>query len=347
MRNLICLLLFLFFSLMAFSSCGKQDTIFELLYEEGDSALWNKISVDSLGDRKDSTNNDSTYSEALNDSIVVKWNSVVGLVVNSYEKYMNMNSGGVSVQGAAAFGDYLFQFSNYHTAVFIYNLKEKRYVDSVAMNRSGEEHCNEVAFSNIYYAPTDVFPLLYVSGGTTKTGCSVQVYRITQKDSEFTIIKVQDIIMPSTYHGVEFYWPSVTLNNDKRQLVIYSYNDGQPYSYITTLNIPNSKASKVELGEKDVIDCYAVNPFATHQGAVVKNDILYVIDGVPSWGDRVLLYAIDLKGKRTIGKADLMTLGFRDEPEDICFYNGQLLCVTNFNRGIFKINYQLNGSQFE
>ena len=68
-----------------------------------------------------------------------------------------------SVQGAAVYGKYLFQFNNYRERCAIYDLETGKLVQTIELERDKLLHCNNANFSRQYYDGSDPFPLLYIS----------------------------------------------------------------------------------------------------------------------------------------------------------------------------------------
>lgn len=250
-------------------------------------------------------------------------------------KYMNQASGGVSVQGADCYGDYLFQFQHTNAAVFIYNMRTKKYVGKTDLKPISQNHCNNVSFSRIFYEQGDEFPLLYTSGSQSRTYNHVQVYRITRVGHSFFFDQIQDIILPqaSPYNGL--YWTNVTFDSDNNMYVASS-NSGQ--RIISRFRVPDYSPFHVELIDDNILDSFEICSFEHHQGASINNHFLYILAGVPSWGDTNFLIIVDLEKQQSVAKINLMKYGLKAEPEGTFFYDGSLYCATN-NSGIYRIDF--------
>ena len=248
-------------------------------------------------------------------------------------KYMDQASGGVSVQGADCYGDYLFQFQHANAAVFIYDLKNKEFVSKVELKAKSQNHCNNASFSRIFYEEGDEFPLLYVSGSQSGTYNHVQVYRITRASQVFSIEQVQEIILPQATSYNNLYWTGAVMDNENGYMYIYANTNG---AQIAKLHIPDIYKNKVEMSEENILEQFSLGGFNHQQGAVIDRAILYIFDGVPAWGDTNYLRIIDLLKKEDVAKINIKKKGFTAEAEGAFFYKGELFCATN-NSGIFKV----------
>lgn len=311
MKNLFCLIVVFLYSTMALSSCTRGDDWEEL---EGSTIIGS-----------DSTNIDSIISGST-ETISIK-----------IDKYMSQNSGGASVQGAAVYGDYLFQFQDKNANVYVYDLKKKSFHSAVALKREDFNHCNNVSFSRIFYDSDDYFPLLYVSGSSQGSYNHVQVYRISFINNQFGFEKIQEIVLPNATSENHLYWTGAVMDIDNNCMYIYANSYG---AQIVKFAIPDYKSNYIELADNNELDRFTLPSFIHQQGAVIREDKMYVMDGVPAWGDTVILRIIDLKTKADYAKIVMSDLGFNMEPEGIDFYNDCLLCATNTNSGIYKITIQ-------
>ena len=250
------------------------------------------------------------------------------------EKYMDQNSPGVSVQGAASYGDYLFQFENYNANVYIYNLKTKEFVEKVPLAKNSNNHCNNACFSNIFYEEGDEFPLLYVSGSRNGKYNNAQVYRIRKEDSHFAIFQTQEIVLPPCNENNNLYWTGIIMDNENSYMYVYANNNG---AQIAKFDIPDTHLSETILTDEDILEQFSLNSFTHQQGAVISNGFLYVMDGVPQWGDTNYLRIIDLVKLEDHTIYNVSEMGFNQEFEGLTIYNDKLIAPTNSNAGIFSI----------
>lgn len=253
--------------------------------------------------------------------------------------YMGQESGYSDIQGADCHGDYLFQFVHSNSKVYIYNLEEKTLIDVAALSSNTNNHCNNVSFSNVYYNENDTFPLLYVSGSPSETYNHVQVYRIIRNEDKITLQKVQEIILPPSSSKNQFYWTGAVMDNKNNYMYIYA--NGQK-AQITKFSIPDINQTEVQLTDNDILEQFPVHGFTHQQGACIKDNLLYVLDGVPQWGDTNYLRVIDLKTKKDIKKINISDYGYSSiEFESISRYKDFFILGT-YNRGLYSLKLNLD-----
>lgn len=250
-------------------------------------------------------------------------------------KYMGQSSSGGSVQGAAAYGEYLFQFQDHNEAVYIYNLANKSFIKKIELTPNSNNHCNQLSFSDLFYDKTDFFPLLYVSGSRTATYNQIQVYRITGKNENIDIEQIQEIILPPRNDTNWVSWTCSIIDNENRYLYAYASNAS---TRLIKFEIPDFHPKIVKLTDSDILGFIPIDHIDHQQGGIIKNGIFYMIYGVPSWGDKVWLRIFNLETKTETVRFNLSECKFKGEPEGLFFYNNELFCVTN-NSGIYKIKF--------
>lgn len=251
-------------------------------------------------------------------------------------KYMDQASPGVSLQGAACYGDYLFQFENYNSNVYIYNLKSKKFIEKVSLKPNSNNHCNNASFSDIFYDLDNEFPLLYVSGGLVSTYNHAQVYRIVHNEDGFIIEKVQEIEFPKASTDNKMHSTQVVMADD----YMYVLTKGSNQTFVSKFEIPDYNLSSVLLTDEDIIEQYEVDDYIHKQGAVIKDGLMYVMYGVPAWGDTNYLRVLDLNKYEDSFIINISKLGFKQEFEGLAFYNGTLIAATNNNAGIFVFHFK-------
>lgn len=254
------------------------------------------------------------------------------------EKYMKQNSIG-SVQGASCYGDFLFQFQNHNANVYIYNLKDKEHVYTFPMEPITSNHCNNASFSSIFYEADDEFPLLYVSGSGSGNYNHAQVYRIERNNNNiFSIIKVQEIILPKCNESNKLYWTGVIMDNENG--FMYVYANHKTSAQIAKFNIPDNSIPEIILSDDDILEIFSLDKFTHQQGAVIRNGFLYVMDGVPQWGDTNYLRIIDLNKHEDYALYNVSEMGFNQEFEGLTIYKDMLIAPT-IGSGIFSIKLYL------
>ena len=328
------ILLFLFFIFASTSiSCGHDDFFDEELIYRNDSIIYPNDNNTTPNDSTptDSTKKDSTESDTT--QIDTAQTNQGSIYLYEISKYMNQTSSG-SVQGADCYGDYLFQFQDKNAAVFVYNLKEKKFIGKIILTANSNNHCNNASFSRIFYHETDEFPLIYVSGSNTGLYNQIQVYRITRINTSFSIEKIQEIILPKATPQNNLYWTYATLDPNSDHMYITSSKSGGG-RLVSKIAIPKHTESQIYLTDDDIIDSFDIENFDHHQGSVIKGNHLYIFGGVPAWGDTNHLSIIDLQKKGTIALINIMDKGFKDEAEGAFIYENCLFCAAN-RTGIYK-----------
>ena len=265
------------------------------------------------------------------DSLQVTPDSIFHL---SISKYMPTAASG-SVQGAACHGDYLFHFQDQNSAIYIYNLKEKRFESKINLKSNNKNHCNNVSFSNIFYEPNDLFPLLYVSGSSYGEYNHIQVYRISSDSLSFSISQVQEITLPESTSHNNLYWTEAMFDCKKQLLYVIS-NSPNGMGYLSIFQVPDIQKKLITLYNYNIIKQVCIPAFTHQQGACIYNNKLYIFDGVPAWGDTNYLRIIDLTTNRDEYYINLSDKGFKYEPEGAFFWQGDLFCITNHSCGIYQ-----------
>ena len=251
-------------------------------------------------------------------------------------KYMNQSSGGGSVQGAAAYGDFLFQFQDRNEAVYVYNLAKKSFVKKITMTPNSNNHCNQASFSDIFYSKDDKFPLLYVSGSSDNTYSHIQVYRIIGEGESINIEQIQEIILPPKTKENWIYSTCSILDNENHYLYAYANNNS---TRLIKFEIPDYHSNIVNLTDSDVLEFILLEHIDHQQGGIIKNGLFYMIFGVPNWGDQVWLRVFNLETKNEIVRYNLSEKKFIGEPEGLFFYKNELYVATN-RAGIYKIRFK-------
>lgn len=250
-------------------------------------------------------------------------------------KYMSQSSGSDNVQGAAAFGDYLFQFLDLNKAVYIYNLAQKSFIKKIELTPNSANHCNQASFSNIFFEEADKFPLLYVSGGKGSFFNRIQVYRIKGEDESIEIEQIQEIYLPEINDTNWVSWTCSILDNEKYYIYAYASNAN---TRLIKFEIPDHHLPSVYLTDSDILEFIPLDHIDHQQGGIIRNGLFYMIFGVPQWGDQVWLRIFNLDSKTEVVRYNLSEKDFKGEPESLFFYNNELYAITN-NVGIYKIKF--------
>lgn len=334
-------LLFYFITLILYctgiTACGSTDDYIEDLFIRTDTLFSN----DTIVRRDTSFLNGDTIIRidtiVKNDTIIHNDTLKRSDITISY--YMDQIEGSTSVQGADIYDKYLFQFRHTNSKVFIYDIEKKCQIGIVSLDAISKNHCNTVSFSNIFFEETDFFPLLYVSGSQSGTYNHVQVYRILKEDGNFSITKVQEITLPKETDTNNLYWTGVVIDKENSFMFVYANTNG---AQIAKFDIPDIKNQNVILTDNEILEQFTLPSFTHQQGACIKDSLLYIMDGVPNWGDTNYLRIVDLKNKKDFRIINLTELGHgRVEFESISTYNDSFILTTNNNRGIYSLKINL------
>lgn len=327
MRKSILLFLFLTIATTCIS-CGDDFFEEEIIYRN-DSIIYVNDSVPNNNSNPgDTTKTDTTKT----DTVIINKEYVS---IQEITKYMNQSSSG-SVQGAAAYGDYLFQFQDKNEAVYVYNLAKKNFVKKITLTPNSNNHCNQASFSDLFYTPEDKFPLLYVSGSGNNTYSHIQVYRITGEGESFNIEQIQEIVLPPKTKENWIFSTCSMLDNENHYLYAYASNNS---TRLIKFDIPDYHLNNVSLTDSDVLEFILLEHINHQQGGIIRKGIFYMIYGVPAWGDTVWLRLFNLETKTEIVRFNLTEKNFKGEPESIFFYKNELYAATN-GSGIYKIQFK-------
>ena len=286
-----------------------------------------------------SCDDDNYYEELQDVTKTINDSSIDGDdndIVLKIENYMPQNWGAYNLQGGDCYGDYFFQFENHNKRVFISDLKTKEFLGTVELAANSKNHCNNVSFSHVFYETNDEFPLLYVSGSQSGTYNNVQVYRIQRSNNTFTFTKVQEITLPKCSSENNLYWTGAVMDNENGFMYVYANSGG---AQIAKFNIPDILQDNVILTDEDILEQFSLPHFTHQQGAVIRNGLLYVMDGVPQCGDTNYLRIIDLVNKKDFEMINISALGYGNiEFESISFYESCFITASNYYHGVFSIH---------
>lgn len=183
-------ILIILLSFFCFSCTSAPEETVELFIN-------NKERTDSIGERTDSIGNKSEDSTK----------SLLKL-----EQYFQLYNGYCVVEGAAIYGDYLFQVS-VGSELHIYNFAKKKYIATIKLKKVG--HADTICFGTEKVEENDEFPVLYISGPKVyeagKKG-EIYVYRILRETNEQglenwqgtlrQIIKTPDVTIVGNYPDI-------------------------------------------------------------------------------------------------------------------------------------------------
>lgn len=258
-------------------------------------------------------------------------------LVLKIERFMSQDWGEYDLQDGDCYGDYYFQFKNFNKKILITNLKSKEFLGAVELTANSKNHCNTVSFSRLFYDKDDEFPLLYVSGSMDGKYNHVQVYRIQRMEYLFSFTKIQEITLPQCNQKNHLYWTGAAMDNENGFMYVYA-NDGG--AHIAKFSIPDILQENVILTDEDILEQFSLPGFTHQQGAVIRNGLLYVMDGVPHSGDTNYLRIIDLVNKKDFEMINISALGYGNiEFESLSYYEDCFITASSGYLGVFSIHF--------
>ena len=220
-------------------------------------------------------------------------------------------------QDWAVYGDSLYRFYDkfaYIDIINVNNLKKIKKQNSIYTRLADVAvHCNTVDFSSIFYNESDPLPLVYVS--QRGDSCRTNVYRITKNGSQYGVQLIQ------TIHFKDAKMTTTNVDETGKYLWIYSNGPyGRSYSKvkIPALTFKNVNISAVNGVEERV----RITISGVGQGATIKGHYIYHLHGFKNQGT---LAIVDLNTGKEIQKVDLVSLGFKGEPESAAFRGNDLI----------------------
>lgn len=331
-------------------SCSHAEDLEEYLIEVEHVIANNNDSI-----QNDSTNwnSDSTGKEANgnNNGIIIK-----DTIIVSYERHMGIIPAVVTSQGAACFGKYLFQGFSTNNVLKVYDLEKKNHlctIDIPAPPASSKTHVNTINFGSERVSPDDYFPLLYINSGYTKkidgSLCSsIYVYRISKYDNSdgsegFNIEFVQTI----TLKGFNT-WTEGVIDNDHHILWVKYEPKGKNGEYrYASFPMPKYEDGDTTIFKENAIIDFSlgIQPFtSSNQGHIYNNNRIILVSGTSPTIQKLALIVINTITQERELVVDLADIGLRSEPENVFFYNGQLMI--GYKGAIYKfyINNVSGGS---
>ena len=244
-----------------------------------------------------------------------------------------------SAQGMAIYKDLAYLFSD-GGMCRVYNLEKKKVERRFVLSTRASNHVNSACFG-IELGSYNQIPFLYTTECKNKFRCYVEeilpdttklVQTITKTNKgkeERVLIWVVDRERGLIYSITRYYEPL--------------HSKGYALHTIKEYSLPQiSKGKTVVLTEKDVKNHFQVKFPNVLQGAVIKDDVLYIVTGFQqSVASRIdaqrAIQVIDLKKKALLKTIDLTYLT-TNEPEDMDFYKGKALLYCGQEGGIYEVN---------
>ena len=253
----------------------------------------------------------------------------------TYENIGTLSTTGTSNQGrqgAAVFGDYLFQCHNTNNAVVVFKLSTGQSLQTIALTANANNHANTAGFSGQYYDANDDFPCLYVSSeGESK----VYLYRITGTEGSFVMTLVQTISF-----SVPYYFPNMHIDAPNNRGVVVGYKENSWQSpdgnamMCCCFDLPD-----VTDGDATLENSYGEFSFPfiyATQGALARYGKLYHSFGNTNYGLYIGgIIVIDYILKNVESFIDLKAVG-NIEPEGLGISEGGFI-VTTQEKSVLKI----------
>ena len=349
----------LFFVLLMFPvvSCSRQDDlleeqIIEVYTQTNDTTITGKSDT-VIVEKNDTiiTEKNDTVITGKNDTIItVKYDTIISHTAQkdtflcSHEKYMGITPKYGTGQGAACYGKYFIQGYGNNAAVGIYDL-ENKYVlcklDILTPTPSNKIHANTVCFGNQRLSPDDYFPLLYICSGYTQKvnglACSfIYVYRICKFNNSdgtegFNIEQVQTI----TLQGFGS-WTEGIPDNDHNWLWIKYSNNG---THFASFKMPLLSEGDITIYKEEALTVFSigVQPFtSSNQGHYYHDNKILLVSGTSPDKEKLAYIEINTITQTRELVIDLAELGLTDEPENVFYYNNQLMI--GYRGAIYKFN---------
>lgn len=250
-------------------------------------------------------------------------------------------------QGGTCYGDYFIQGYNKNEFITIYNLKEKRNITTISIPApppNSKTHTNTINFGGQRYDEKDYFPLLYISSGYSINGISyIYVYRIVgggEKDDDFSISLVQTISLKNFGS-----WTEGIIDAENGYLWIKHSIDG--LSGYAKYDIPDIKKGEVTVQYENYLHNFKLEriPNSSNQGHLFTNNRILYVSGIPTNEPLVAFAIINTLTERHELILDLSEVGLHNynvdnyfEPEDLFFYNNQLMI--GYRNVIYILNIQ-------
>lgn len=246
-------------------------------------------------------------------------------------------------QSAAVYGNDVFFVTDRRTRIYIYNLLERQFVDSIVLPSRNDKtpggytlyHCNQCSFGSSFYSHEDAIPLLYISQRSrTDNRCFTEAYRILRNtdNCKYSAKLVQTIYFPVASEGNSLGNVNVVFDTEMNKMFTYSRNnDTLATNYnicrISCFNIPSINEKDVFLSDDDVLYSFPINCSAVNmQGGCINNGLLFIGQGVTE----PLLRIVDLNTKSLITTYNIKKQGYKFEPEGCFWYDSKvMLCSKN------------------
>lgn len=295
----------------------------------------------------------------INDTIIkndtiINNNSIIShdTIILSYEKHMGLTPTYGIGQGAACYGKYLFQGYSNNAALGIYDLEKKYAVcklDIPGPEPSSSTHANTVNFGNYRILQDDYFPLLYISSGYTKningTSCSfIYVYRISKyNNSDDTEGFRVEFVQTITLKGFGS-WTEGVIDNDHNLLWVKYEPNGTNGEYCyASFPMPRYEDGNITINREDAITSFSLGkqPFtSSNQGHLYRDEKILLVSGTSYTTQKLAFIVVNTSTHTRELVIDLAEIGLTGEPENVFYYNDQLMI--GYRGAVYKFNLYPN-----
>ena len=327
------------------------------------SDLMNAIETLEVTVRTDDVPDNNKYIGGLLDTIAVAPSTTAypytgtkpNFVVPKNQIYLQdkfkLYNSSYGVQGAALYGDYLFQFSAYGLCE-IYDFVEGTHLAEVSLpsHSSSYDHNDTASFGNQRVSYDDEFPVVYVSGtqiSTTAQTPYIKVYRITRPDDVWTFELVQKIMLPSV--DIIGTFPDAVIDNTTGNMWVMGWDTAvtgeNRKCLFTCFRVPLITEGQVSSGvltttidiSAKITQVIVTNMKPVQQGLMFYNGQIFVPYGAKSSGYQGL-DVVDLQQQRVVTHVDLYNTPIT-EPEAVVLWNGELYIISQKNDYVRKIMF--------
>lgn len=249
---------------------------------------------------------------------------------------------GKTAQGMAVYDDYCFLLNN-GGYCRIYDLQKEEVIGEYPLSSASDNNHSNCASFGVERVGDNTIPVLYISecagptyrcfveNMTLKGSNLVQTIQIKKGDK---ILLVQNWIVDSKK---KFLYTISRLSSKPNE-------NGEINNIIRKYRLPKLEEGEfVILDENDKLDEFEVSFLNILQGGYIRKNKLYLpvgmqstYKGTPESVERAII-VVNLKKKKITKKIDLMEV-IQNEPEDLDFYNGNLLLFCGQSGGLYHVN---------
>lgn len=276
------------------------------------------------------------------------------------EKYMSLSPSQheYNAQGGACYGQFFVQAYLGDSYLDVYDVEKKKFYDQIVIGTDKVDkrfHNNTISFGAEKIHELDYFPVLYTCSGATETITSdvstILVFRIIgnpesdQKDN-LEAIRVQTIKLKGFGKNG---WTEAVVDSDHGVLWVKSSENGQ--LFFSEYKIPSLDYKSVVLNKDNALSVFSLPRlgYSTHyQGGYYWDNYVFLLSGVPSYGEETYLYKVNVQAGRREKIVNLFDQGLINqsnrkddafEPESIFRYDNHFMIA--YRRSIYILRGDL------